>query len=90
MQRASGLRRYWIHLGSPSELPIGFRMGAGVTAFTRDDAIALLLKVWPIDAEGPVILDVSEDIDLTVLDQSHILPNVGDVTRRGVWFPNLN
>lgn len=64
-------------------------MGCGVTAFTRDDAFALLLGVWPSECDGPVILDVSENVDLTTLDQKHVLPNIGDVTRRGVWFPNF-
>ncbi len=66
---------------------MGFRMGCGVTAFTRDDAFALLLSVWPATGNGPVIISVSEDVDVRTLDQKHVIPNMGDVTRRGVWFP---
>jgi hypothetical protein len=83
----AALRRFWIRLAG-DEMPVGFRMGCGVTAYTRDDAFALLLKVWPATRGEPVIIDVSED-DLTTLDQRHVLPNIGDVTRRGVWFPNF-
>jgi hypothetical protein len=84
----AALRRFWIRLAG-DEMPVGFQMGCGVTAYTRDDAFALLLKVWPAKRGGPVIIDVSEDVDLTTLDQRHVLPNIGDMTRRGVWFPNL-
>ena len=36
-----------------------------------------------------VIRRFSEDVDLTTLDPNHVLPNIGNVTRRGVWFPNF-
>ncbi|MGD9814272.1 MAG: hypothetical protein AB7Q23_00965 [Hyphomonadaceae bacterium] len=84
----AALRRFWIRLAG-GEIPVGFRMGCGITAFTRDDALGLLLTVWPALEGDPVIVDVTEDVDLTTLDQNHVLPNVGDVTRRGVWFPNF-
>ncbi len=84
----AALRRFWIRCDG-DEIPVGFRMGCGVTAYNRDDAFALLLGVWPAEGDGPVIREVSEDIDLTRLDQKHVLPNIGDVTRRGVWFPNF-
>jgi hypothetical protein len=82
------LRRYWIGFAG-ADIPIGFRMGCGITAFSREDAFALLLKVWPGKGDGLTISNVSEDIDLTTLDQNHVLPNLGDVTKRGVWFPNF-
>lgn len=82
------LQRYWIGFVG-ADIPVGFRMGCGVTAFSRDDAFALLLKVWPGENDGPTIVDVVEDVDLTTLDQKHVLANVGDVTKRGVWFPNF-
>lgn len=81
----AALRRFWIRLAD-DELPVGFRLGCGVTAYNRDDAFALLLKFWSAKHSGPVITDVSEDVDLTTLDEKHVLPNIGDVTRRGVWF----
>jgi hypothetical protein len=28
-----------------------------------------------------------EDVDLSSLEQKHVLPNLGDVTARGIWFP---
>jgi hypothetical protein len=29
-----------------------------------------------------------EDVDVRDLDAGHVLENMGDVTRRGVWFPS--
>lgn len=37
----------------------------------------------------PPIERVVEDVDLSQLDAAHVLPNVGDPTLRGVWFPRL-
>jgi hypothetical protein len=82
------MRRYWISFSGP-DIPVGFRMGCGITASSRDDAFALLLKVWPAERDGPTISNIAEDVDLITLDQTHVLPNVGDATQRGVWFPNF-
>jgi hypothetical protein len=30
------------------------------------------------------------DIDLRTLDPEHVLPNIGPVVVRGVWYPRLN
>lgn len=79
------LRRYWIHLRNADQFA-GLRMGCGVTAFDLDDALALLRTAvigdQPFDVETVV-----EDIDVRALDARHVLPNMGIVTRRGIWFP---
>jgi hypothetical protein len=72
------LRRYWFRR------PGGF--GFGVTAYSVEDAECLLLKAglardW---------VEVVEDIDVSSLDEGHVLPNVGGVTFRGVWYPAMN
>ena len=82
------MRRYWIQFAG-TDLPIGFQMGCGITAHTRDDALGLLRAIWPNQARAPVISDVSEDVDIRSLDQKHVTPNVGDITKRGVCFPNV-
>jgi hypothetical protein len=33
--------------------------------------------------------EVIEDIDISLLDQNHVIPNMGVVTFKGVWFPTL-
>jgi hypothetical protein len=35
----------------------------------------------------PTIERCIEDVALTELDANHVLPNLGDPTQVGVWFP---
>lgn len=79
------LRRYWIHLKNADQFA-GLRIGCGVTAFDLNDALVLLQT----HVVGDQSLDVEtaiEDVDVRTLDPSHVLPNMGVVTRRGIWFP---
>jgi hypothetical protein len=82
---SSGLHRYWIKLAAPE--PIGFKLGCGVTAFTEDDAKKLVFSQFS-DAP-PVIASMESDVDVSTLDPKHVIPNIGDCTRRGIWFPAL-
>jgi hypothetical protein len=80
------LRRYWFtleNLGRPSPLNVG----CGVTAYDYDDAISLIGQRVFAGRELPRIVECSEDIDVSTLDQKHVLPNIGLVTIRGIWFP---
>ena len=82
------LHRYWITL-DPSDLRARhYASGLGVTAYTLADATRLLRSMVFGGAPVPSFLRVVEDIDVSTLDARHVLPNVGDSVRRGVWFPN--
>jgi hypothetical protein len=78
------LRRYWFSFAGAVD---PFRLGCGLSAYDREDAFRLLrervFKTEPI----PVPSNVVEDIDVSGLDPDHVLPNIGNVTIRGVWFP---
>ena len=82
MTPSGALRRYWIKFATPA--PVGFTLGCGVTAFSETGARELALKAC--DGE-PVITSIVADIDISTLDAKHIIPNTGDCTRPGVWFP---
>jgi hypothetical protein len=74
------LRPYWF--------PILGHLGIGVTAATKAEAIELASAAaarlaWPLDPANIV-----EDVAVRDLDQRHVVPNMGVVTWRGVWFPN--
>lgn len=86
MKKKMRLRRYGIEFPGEASLPPGFRPGCGVTAFDRDDAFAILRKVFG-ESMVPMPSRVVENIDITTLDQGHVISNMADVTRRGVWFP---
>ena len=58
-------------------------LGVGGTARSEEDAIALFRRAQPTDRVTgiQVIYNVGE------LDQKHVVPNMGDWLRRGIWFP---
>jgi hypothetical protein len=80
------LRRYWITFENLDRLT-ALNLGCGITAYNTEDALTLLRGTVFGDKEIPNILDVAEDIDVSTLDENHVLPNIGLVTVRGVWFP---
>lgn len=83
------LHRYWFEfdlaVGQPS--PMGVRTGCGVTAFSHEDALALLRERVFNTVSLPRVRKTIEDVDVSTLDADHVLPNMGTVTTRGVWFP---
>ena len=73
------LRRYWFKTRENT--------GIGVTGYTVDDARNLIddaSLAWDYE-----VLEVVEDVDIRDLDQGHVVPNIGPVNFRGVWYPNL-
>lgn len=63
-------------------------LGIGVTTYSQDDALSLQSK-----ANFAIHLtetNVIENIDVSQLDQNHVLPNIGAPNVRGIWYPNLN
>ena len=82
------LHRFWIEFKKPlPSLSLGLGLGCGVTAYNYADALKILkekvfvgLEIW--DVESVVV-----DIDIQTLNQGKIIPNMGLVTERGVWFP---
>lgn len=83
------LRRYWFEFVRPVEgdRRSPFSLGFGVTAWTEDDARHLLRERVFRDHPVIEIAHVQEDVDVSSLDPGHVLPNIGDPTQRGVWFP---
>ena len=73
-------------------------LNAGVTAFSVQDAKELLLKnfikihyfepLQHMEEIGEV--EVIENIDVRLLDQERVIPHMGPVIFRGIWFPRLN
>ncbi len=83
------LTRFWFAFDRSDRLPLGATMGCGVTAFTRDDAVSLLREKVFHAIPLPPLTKVIESVDVSTLDAGHVLPNMGDPTIRGVWFPRL-
>ena len=76
------LRRYWFRFENAPNFS-SFRLGCGVTAFDLEDARGLVIAATPALA----IRECIEDVDISTLDSGHVIPNMGPVTERGIWFP---
>ena len=79
-----GLTAYWIVSPLP-HAPLGF----GVTARSLDDALAIIRaldygRFLPDDVGS---LRVTVNVRVADLDQGHIVPNMGPIVYRGMWYP---
>ena len=61
--------------------------GFGVTAFSLGDAFRVLEEAGYSLPEDRSTLRVTERVRISDLDQSHIVPNIGPIVVRGVWYP---
>jgi hypothetical protein len=80
------LKRYWFRFETFGK-PTSLNLGCGVTAYDYEDAVNLLHDRVFARKDLPGIIECSENVDVSTLDQKHVLPNIGLVTVRGVWFP---
>jgi hypothetical protein len=80
------LHRFWFTFKNPPQLS-ALNLGCGVTAYSRDDALGLLQGRSSIPMDSLQIDEVVENVQIDSLDPGHVLPNMGDVSQRGVWFP---
>jgi hypothetical protein len=78
------LTSFWI---KDSSIP---NLGFGVTAFSTDDALHLLRQAGIELDTNSAKLRLLEGISISDLDQNHVIPNMGPMNFRGVWFPRLN
>ena len=79
------LKRYWFRFES---LPYDvLNLGCGVTALDLEDAKSLLGQSVFKDRNWPQIVEVIENVDISTLDQGHVVPNMEPPVWRGVWFP---
>jgi hypothetical protein len=76
------LTAYWIVSASP-RWPAAF----GVTAWSLADGLRII-QSWGYDLpDDPGLLAIKEDVKVADLDQGHIVPNMGPIVVRGLWYP---
>lgn len=82
------LHRYWFTFENSSK-PSILNLGCGVTAVDEADARQMVKdQVYPVF--GLQKIDgVVTDVDISTLDQGHVIPNMKMPLARGVWFPWL-
>lgn len=82
-------RRFWFEfeIDSAFNFPPGIGVGCGITAFNYDDAIKILDEKIFGTMRRPPFKRVIEDVDISTLDQGHVIPNMKPPIYLGVWFP---
>jgi hypothetical protein len=83
MDTPAQLHSYWITFAEGSHTP----SSVGVTAWSFEDACHLLNAYGYYPGE-PVA--VREDVAVGDLDQRVVVPNIGPILERGIWYPALN
>ena len=76
------IRRFWFETN--------IYYGIGVSAYSLDDAKNLIEQMLPSLNFNKEVIDVIEDVNIRTLDQHHVIPNMGLVNLRGIWYPILN
>jgi hypothetical protein len=77
------MRPYWIKVQRQRE-PTFLNLGAGVTARSETDAKEIFRSAF---GSSFVIESALPVTDIRELDQNHVVLNMGNWLRRGVWFP---
>jgi hypothetical protein len=78
------LKSFWIE--SRRDRPRVF----GVTAYSVEDAFELLNVAGHVLSRDDPNSRITEGIQFADLDQMHIVPNMGPIVLRGVWYPLNN
>jgi len=77
------LRRFWFEF-QQLPTPTALNLGCGVTAWSYDDALALLRERVFGASAPPAIERCVEDVDMSCIEDRHVLPNIGNVLVRAL------
>lgn len=79
------LTKYWIEITADSPTWETY----GVTAYSKEDAINLIKAHLPSKLSFEV-LKITENFEISNLDQNHVVPNIGSPYLRGIWHPHVH
>jgi hypothetical protein len=85
----NNLKRYWFEfdIKIAFDYPPGIGIGCGVNALSKEDALKLMDEKIFFSINRPSIIKVVENIDLSKLDQNHVIPNMKPPVGRCIWYP---
>ncbi len=87
MQSTPTLETSWIEFPQDEN----FVLGIGVTAYSQDDAMSLIkergIEHWLVGASE---MKITAGVRINDLDQRNVVPNIGPLQLRGVWYPCMN
>ncbi len=84
IQEENVMQRYWMEI-KPVQGNLLAHRQFGITAFNQEDALAILRSRIGVEFD---VIQCNEGIDVSTLDKAHVLPNIGNVFPRGIWFPS--
>lgn len=86
------IKRFWFEfeIDNVSLYPSGIGCGCGISAYSYQDAIAIIKQEVFKDIEMPKIKKYIENVDIRDLDKGHVIPNMKPPIYRGVWFPQIS
>jgi len=86
---SKSLVRYWFEfdIKIAFNYPPGVGIGCGVTAFNIEDAYGQMDEKIFMSIKRPTIIKTIEHVNISKLDQNHVIPNMGISTHRGIWYP---
>ena len=76
------LTTYWF--------PLTEGIGIGVTAYSEEEAFKMATKCSKLYFENQKVKNPVVGIKAAELDQEHVVPNMGPINLRGIWYPNVN
>lgn len=86
---STNLVRFWFEfdISVAFGYPLGIGYGCGVTAYNIEDALRLMEDRIFSSVKRPPFKTVKENVDISTLDQGHVIPNMKLPFSRGIWFP---
>jgi hypothetical protein len=89
MTLPTALHRYWFEFGFSvaNPHPSAIYWGCGVTGYSLEDAFQLLREYPFRNMELPAPTRIVEDVDVSALDPTHVIPFINPPNWRGVWYP---
>ncbi len=77
------MQPYWLTFkNAPKFSGLGF--GAGITAYSEDDARDICAKAFGSEHQ---LKEIRRIQTMDEIEQNHVRPNMGNFFARGVWFP---
>ncbi len=64
-------------------------LGFGITAFSEEDAKVLLTDAATTIGKDYEVLEIIPNVDIRTLDQNQVIPTMGSLNVRGVWYPRV-
>lgn len=80
--------KYWIEFEQTlsDNPPPGTLIGVGITVCCKEQALKQI-KEKIFEGSLPVVKSVKAGVSLIELDQDHVVPNMSDYKKEGIWFP---